>query len=213
MSLAQALGNVLLRSFSLLPFDTSGHYRIGGDGYVFARDAEGAELANTWFSFATEVPISTGHHGTPIDLSWQASKAVRTSGLSPLLTVSHRMYVNLNCTYDLGEGENLERVAERLRFHVPLRFVRVSPSSQHASRSSTPTVVGHVRSLSDNSGDAVLGLPGLPVPSAPYAPTLPAYSQLYYSNGDRKIDYSVPLPLYTPHAESEPLLSSEETSF
>lgn len=34
--------------------------------------------------------------------------------------------------------------------------------------------------------------------SSPYVPNLPAYSQLFDSNGDRKIDYSVPLPLYTP---------------
>ncbi len=35
---------------------------------------------------------------------------------------------------------------------------------------------------------------------------LPVYSQLYDTNGERKIDYSTPLPLYTPKLENEPLL-------
>jgi hypothetical protein len=32
-----------------------------------------------------------------------------------------------------------------------------------------------------------------------YAHSLPAYSQLFDSNGDRQIDHSIPLPLYTRH--------------
>jgi hypothetical protein len=35
------------------------------------------------------------------------------------------------------------------------------------------------------------------VGSLPYVHSLPAYSQLFDFNGERKIDYSVPLPVYT----------------
>lgn len=45
----------------------------------------------------------------------------------------------------------------------------------------------------------------LPNRSSPYAQNLPAYSQLFYSNGDRKIDYSIPLPLYTAHPSATDL--------
>ncbi|GJE96438.1 hypothetical protein PsYK624_126350 [Phanerochaete sordida] len=202
--LAEAQSNVLSRTFSLLPADCSGHYRIAGDGYIFSRDPE-MELDNTWFSLATHVPVATTPQERPAD--WQQSKTVRTSSLSPLLTVTHRMYVTLKCTYDVDGTATGARVEERLRFHVPLRFVRVPPRPRQP-RSSTPTLVGHVRADSASSEETLVGLP----PSAPYASTLPAYSQLYYSNGDRKIDYSVPLPLYTPRADAEtaPLLSAEE---
>jgi hypothetical protein len=44
--------------------------------------------------------------------------------------------------------------------------------------------------------------------SAPYSQSLPAYSQLFYSNGERKIDYSTPLPLYEP-----PPSASSSSSF
>lgn len=196
MGLAQAQNNVLQKTFSLLPPGSSGHYRIAGDGYIFSRDSDMA-LDSAWFSLATDVYISTVPSECPEN--WQLSKTPRTSSLSPLLTVTHRMYVTLNCSYDVAGGE---RVAERLRFHVPLRFVRVPPAPRHAPRSTTPTVVGHVRSHSTSSDETLVDLPPQ---SAPYAPALPAYSQLYYANGDRKIDYSIPLPLYTPRAE-EPLL-------
>jgi hypothetical protein len=38
-----------------------------------------------------------------------------------------------------------------------------------------------------------------PMKMAPSAQSLPAYSQLFDYNGDRKIDYSVQLPPYTPY--------------
>jgi hypothetical protein len=37
---------------------------------------------------------------------------------------------------------------------------------------------------------------------------LPVYSQLYDFNGQRKIDYSTPLPLYSPRSTTETTSSS-----
>ena len=189
----------LLRSFSLLPYDGSGDYKIAGDGYIFAHDAD-AGSDGAWFTLSTQVPLSST---PPEPTDWKTGRTIRASGLSPFLSVSHRMYVTLLCTYDvLGAGNPAERVTERLRFHVPLRFVRVpSTTSPCGSRSSTPGLVGHVRASSEDSVGSVASLVDLPLLSAPYAASLPAYSQLYHANGDRKIDYSVPLPLYTPRAE------------
>ena len=174
---------------------------IAGDGYIFSRDAE-TDLNNTWFSLATSVDIAP--RLTPSE-DWKTSRAIRTSGSSPFLAVSHRMYVTLVCTYDITRGANPERVTERLRFHVPLKFVRVPPCSPESSRASTPTVVGHVRSASDSSDTAsITTLSALLPPDALYASSLPPYSHLYHANGDRKIDYSIPLPLYTPRQEPNP---------
>lgn len=191
--------NILSRSFSLLPPNSLGHYLIAGDGYIFTRDV--TELDNTWFSLASEVPLATT--ATPESLDWKASRRTRTSSMSPFLSVYHRMYVTLTCSYDLTEGPHPERVTERLRFHVPLVFVRVPPKAPECSRSPSPTLLGHVRSVSALSAETVATLVDLPAASAPYAGTLPPYSQLFYANGDRKIDYSVPLPLYTPRDDTD----------
>ncbi|KIP06043.1 hypothetical protein PHLGIDRAFT_107449 [Phlebiopsis gigantea 11061_1 CR5-6] len=190
----------LLRSFSLLPYDGSGDYKIAGDGYIFAHDADAGSDGAQWFNLSTQVPLSSTQ---PEPTDWKTGRVIRASGLSPFLSVSHRMYVTLLCTYDvLGAGNSPERVTERLRFHIPLKFVRVSSStSPCGSRSSTPALVGHVRAVSEASEGSVASLVDMPLLSAPYASSLPAYSQLYYANGDRKIDYSVPLPLYTPRTD------------
>ncbi|EJD05698.1 uncharacterized protein FOMMEDRAFT_166053 [Fomitiporia mediterranea MF3/22] len=41
---------------------------------------------------------------------------------------------------------------------------------------------------------------------------LPAYSQLFYSNGERRTDYSTPLPMYTAKADPESIVAEEKTT-
>lgn len=190
--------SLLSRSLSIIPPDATGHYKIAGSGYIFAQDAE-TELDSTWFSLSSKIPLASSQAYTS---DWKTCRTVRTSSLSPFLSVGHRMYVTLSCTYDIaGADASPERVTERLRFHVPLKFVNVPYGSPHGSRSSTPALVGHARTSSSSSDGSVDSLVDLPLLSTPYASALPAYSQLYYSNGDRKIDYSIPLPLYTPRVQ------------
>lgn len=190
--------SMMSRSFSVVPPEATGHYKIAGSGYIFAPDAE-TELDNTWFSLSSKIPLTPPE---PYTSDWKTCRAVRTSSLSPYLSVGHRMYVTLSCTYDIaGPAASPKRVTERLRFHVPLKFVNVPYGSPRGSRSSTPALVGHTRTSSSSSNGSVDSLADLPLLNTPYASTLPAYSQLYYSNGNRKIDYSIPLPLYTPRVE------------
>lgn len=115
---------------------------------------------------------------------------MRSGCCSPLFLVNHRFYVNLTCSYDLMEGPKPETVTEVLRFHVPLRLVVTPPDALESTRTPSPESVRSV--LSGGSDEALLS------PTTPLTSTLPAYSQLFHANGDRKIDYSIPLPLYTP---------------
>ena len=189
--------SLLTRTVALVPEDASGYYAITGDGYIFTQEAD---RDHAWFNLSTHVPLAAAQ---PNVTDWKECRTIRTSAQSPFLSVSHRMYVTLSCTYDMTDGGFPERVTEHLRFHVPLKFVKIPCGSPHSSRSSTPTLVGHARASSEESGamGCVDSLVDLPLLSAPYAASLPPYSHLYYANGDRKIDYSIPLPLYTPRAD------------
>ncbi|KAI0797576.1 hypothetical protein C8Q75DRAFT_728852 [Abortiporus biennis] len=181
--------HVLSRTFSILSEDVSGRYMLSGDGYIFAQDAASGQ-ETSWFSMKTSVPITGNADDRQGDDSWKYIRRLRETSQSPLFGVSHRMHITLMCTYDLTEGENPKRAKERLQFSIPLHFVHLAPSSPMSSRSSSPppsVIVPGSTSYVD-----------LPLPSLPYAQSLPAYSQLFDSNGDRKIDYSIPLPLYTP---------------
>lgn len=127
--------------------------------------------------------------------------------MSPLFCVSHRLSVSLTCTYDLeeGNGEDGEpaRATEVLQFSIPLRFARVRRDPAASFVSTSAQVVDGVRA----QGPLAAAL--FPKASLPYAPTLPAYSQLFDANGDRKIDYSVPLPAYSPTSPASPNASLE----
>ncbi|THH27051.1 hypothetical protein EUX98_g7137 [Antrodiella citrinella] len=181
--------HILTRSFSVMPDEASGQYTLAGDGYIFTQDASAGDNI-TWYSMSTQIPLVNDKNHDNKD--WKSKKRLRASGQSPLFGVSHRLLVTLVCTYDAPDGE---RISERLNFHVPLRFVQVPPSSPAAIRSSSPSPLEFYTPTSSSGRASPCDFP---VASLPYAQTLPAYSQLFDSNGDRKIDYSTPLPLYTP---------------
>ena len=113
--------------------------------------------------------------------AWGGDPIIRESAAGALWVVWHDLKVDVTFLYDLDGGEKAQ---ETLGFSVPLRFGREVPLRS----SSTPSLDSPTTRSSPLS---------LPSPSH-LKPTLPPYSQLYDSNGDRKIDYSVPLPLYTP---------------
>jgi hypothetical protein len=185
------------RSFSLLPKNEPGAYQLAGDGYIFVTDGdpqpEGDRSQPSWYAIDPTVHISSRTcmargKGEPLR-NWAGDCMFRETGLSPLFTVRHEVKVTLFCTYDV-EGDQSNRVGARLRFTVPILF-------SHASKRSpvpelTPTLPP--RSGSSCSVSTTSSM------SSYYAHTLPAYSQLFEPNGDRKIDYS--LPSYSQHLES-----------
>jgi len=207
----------LVRTFPLAPDDATWRYHVAGDGYIFAEDASEAQSQPrneinglTWFQMHTKVAFGTTA-GDENHSDWKARCRLRPSGHSPLFAVSHRLHVTLHCTYDLTEGENSERATEKLTFEIPLRFVRSPPAATSTSRPSSPAPSS--RSPWSSTLTLFAGSTSLPPPSLPYAQTLPAYSQLFDFNGDRKIDYSVPLPLYTPRPVGDVKIDPSSVSF
>ena len=168
------------RSFSLLEPSNSGRYIISGDGRIFAHDSPEDDTttrspSENWYVLETSVPLAQEPH----QLDWAGPRNRRISENSPLFSVRHMMHISLRCAYEHLGGE----VAyERLHFSLPMRHVQVpatvTPPSPHRSQ----TIEGAMELQK----------------SAPYGQSLPAYSQLFHSNGERKIDYSIPLPLYEP---------------
>ena len=96
------------------------------------------------------------------------------------------MRVSVALSYPGADGE--PPATSFLSFTLPLNFVRLRSSVR------TNTLSSEHLSLS-NSPSLPVTLPA----TDPYdVPELPAYSQLFYSNGGVKRDDCVPLPLYTP---------------
>lgn len=146
---------------------------------------------STWFSVRTQIPVDSARRSAKTGV-----RRLRASEMSPLFCVSHRLSVKLTCTYDLEKSEDEDgepaRATEVLQFSIPLRFARIQREPAPSFVTGSAQVVDGVRT----QGPLAAAL--FPKASLPYAPTLPAYSQLFDANGDRKIDYSVPLPAYSP---------------
>ena len=184
----------LRRSFSLLHPSESGRYKMADNNYAFINDAR-TDVRPTWYTIETVVPFV--HHNTTFGddadraSEWAGPKNLRPTLHSPLYSVTQDIAVTLTCTYDL-EGRGGKVAKEKLCFRIPMAFMNVAPRQQvDPSRCSTTS-----------------GVPALAARSSEL-PILPAYSQLYDSNGQRKVDYSTPLPLYTPHS-SMPTTESQE---
>ncbi|KAG1754364.1 hypothetical protein EDB19DRAFT_1892378 [Suillus lakei] len=174
------------RSFSLLDPSNSGKYIISGDGRVFVHDSPEGNASpspsENWYVLEANVPLAPEPH----QLDWAGPRSRRISENSPLFSVSHMMHIALRCVYEQPDGKV---VCERLHFSLPMQHVRVATPLPSSAANHTIEDAMELQK------------------SAPYNQSLPAYSQLFYSNGERKIDYSTPLPLY------EPLSASSSPSF
>ncbi|KAG6334769.1 hypothetical protein ID866_4321 [Astraeus odoratus] len=158
------------RIFSLLPKDNGGRYTIGGDNRVFASTGHPAS-GSECYVLDVNIPITK----EPYESDWAGSRMRRLTESSPLFSVRHILRVSVQCVYQDGEGQ--EPVHQQLHFCLPLRLVHLSAISAEC----------HPAWSSTDAQDKL-----------PYIHTLPAYSQLFHPNGDRKVDYSTPLPLYEP---------------
>ncbi|KAG6909618.1 hypothetical protein DXG01_016400 [Tephrocybe rancida] len=184
----------MIREFSLLPPGEPGFYSLGDNNYPFIHDAETTPEEATWYTLESTIPFV---HQAPDDdadiVEWGGHPIIRSSVVSPLVVVSHRTDIELNCTYTAPGSE--EAVTERLAFSLPFRFQYFAPDP----RIQSTTVPPPMQQVPTQSGSPVPSLP----PTKSYTASLPAYSQLFDRNGDRKIDYTIPLPLYTPQASPD----------
>lgn len=170
---AQSPRSSVGRSFSLLPENSSGRYVIGGDGRIFTNTNDPGSLLE-WYILDVDIPIAI----EPYAVDWAGPCVRRMTESSPLFSVRHTLSVSIQCAYDLPEKEP---VCRRLHFFLPLQQVcLLSPRP--------PSAGYHISDTS--SGETQL--------ETSFAQSLPAYSQLFHQNGERKIDFSIPLPLYRP---------------
>ncbi|TRM62536.1 hypothetical protein BD626DRAFT_497727 [Schizophyllum amplum] len=183
--------DVLTRTFSLLHPHTPVDQQLGDSNTCFARDAEPSN-SPTWYTLQARIPYMRGASGTPDD-KWAGRKVLKSTGTSPLFTIAHALRFAVTVVYELESGEQARAV---LKFDVPLRFSRTPPPP-----APSPARVALLPSTTAEDAPAP-SLQG----SAPYAAStaLPAYSNLYDSSGNQKIDYSDFLPRYAPSEGSSP---------
>lgn len=167
-------GSSVKRSFSILAPTESGRYVISGDGHIFAQSPSSED---SWYVLETKIPI----FGVPYLRDWAGTRKRRITESSPLFSVEHYMHVVICCEYDLADSA--ESILERLHFSLPMRHVNV-PEIAVAPRNA----------VGDQCEDVRKTLPCMRSP--------PAYSRLFHSNGEQKLDYLIPLPLYEPPSAS-----------
>ena len=205
------------RTFSILPSPSSGTYKLPDNNYVFANDATPEEVA-TWYTMEAVVPFTqcSPANADAECSEWPGPSKLLPSLSSPLYSVRHNASITLTCAFDLPSG----KVAyDQLKFTVPITFANVAPILTPV-RTCTPPLA-HSLSSADA---AALSTSATPPPSLPNLshfssnmssdpiPVLPAYSQLYHSNGEPKIDYSTPLPLYSPRSSTEALVKDSPST-
>jgi hypothetical protein len=126
-------------------------------------------------------------------LDWTGSPHLRETSQSPFFSVLHSLRVIVTLTYDDNDNAKPPPTSF-LAFVLPLKFVRLRP----AARTPSPHPPSPV-----SFSDTPAVLPTMMAPSQTYSvPELPAYSQLFYPNGDVRHDDSIPLPRYTPPCDS-----------
>ncbi|KAK2466738.1 hypothetical protein APHAL10511_000996 [Amanita phalloides] len=167
-----------IRAISFLPPGESGRHCFGKDNYAFTDDSVPNDNPD-WYTIEVSLPFASQQ--TIVDASDWCTEPVELlpSMRTPLFQIAHEVTLRVTLSYD--DDANRNRFHDRLTMKVPVTMVNVLPPmpSQRELHSVSPSPVPHEASGMN-----------------PYP--LPAYSQLYDEEGDRKIDYSVPLPLYAP---------------
>lgn len=187
------------RSFSLLPPEQPTSHTLGESNYPFVSDADSTDCP-TWYTMETALPFLQRTRSDK-SKSWGGPFIIRPSASAPLMSVRHDVSIEIVCTYDVPGSEKPSE--ERLSFCVPVKFAHFATTFPHRGLTSPPPP----STVLDESV-----VPALP-PLVPYTLTnLPAYSQLFDHNGDRKIDYSIPLPVYTRSPDSSSPSSLETDS-
>jgi hypothetical protein len=160
-----------------------------------------------WFIVEARIPFT--HTLSPRDkediAEWMGTPHLRVTSQSPFFGVKHSIRAIVDLSYD-GADDGKPPATSSLAFALPLSFVRFRCGAR-GTRSPSPSS----SSERSSSPDAPALVPATAQPLQPYnVPELPAYSQLFYPNGDVRHDDSIPLPVYT--ASSGGLPTVEDVS-
>ena len=118
---------------------------------------------------------------------------LRVTSQGPFFGVRHALRAVVSLSYGGTEDDETSPPKSFFAFTIPLSFVRFrSTARTHFSMpQSSPE-------SSSSSGASALFLTTMQPTRPCDMSELPAYSQLFYPNGDSRHDDSIPLPLYTP---------------
>ena len=162
-----------------IPFDSADRARSCAKGIHPRR----------WFRIATQVPITRSplRHRKGCDASeWTGTPRLRATSQGPFFCVRHSLRAIVGLSYGRPEDGEANLLKSFLAFTLPLSFVRLQSTARTHFSSGAPALLPTTMQL-----------------SLPYDMSeLPAYSQLFYPNGDSRHDDSIPLPLYAPPAGS-----------
>ncbi|OSD08346.1 hypothetical protein PYCCODRAFT_1462594 [Trametes coccinea BRFM310] len=178
-------------TYSILPTDFPDYFSLHDTTSDTGGFADAAfDDPNTWVQMRLDVPFRDvlvnkdqleQYEDMPLP-------KLRPSERGPLLSVVHALDVVFICSYDSLEGgaSGADGATDELRLTLPLSFVRMPRRNPYHSTTELPGV---------DSREAMLS-----PPISPYSVALPAYNQLYYSNGTLRED-PTPLPRYTRNPE------------
>ncbi|KZV69044.1 hypothetical protein PENSPDRAFT_609309 [Peniophora sp. CONT] len=172
----------LCDTFSLLPEAKMVRYKLDrsavdiphGDIPPRTGDASGDAVA--WYAVQTAIPVA---RVSAESIPWAGARTLRPDTAGPWLSVRHQMTINICVGWT--EEDGADACTERLAFTLPLEIIRTRPA-----------IVAPVEPVRDIAPQTTsISMPPM------LAYDLPVYNQLYHSNGDRKVDHSEQLPLYT----------------
>ncbi|KZT39728.1 hypothetical protein SISSUDRAFT_590270 [Sistotremastrum suecicum HHB10207 ss-3] len=164
-----------VRTMPLLAEGQSGQFKLSDDGISLGGEG--------WAKMEATVPLSKfmireiGSDGQRTNT--RPRHLIRPSSNSPLFKVSHELVVELTISYvNPSDSDSPQILREVLHFSLPLRFVATPSPALITSASVSPVGSRNPKSY-------------------PTIANLPAYSQLFYANGERRDDPELgQLPLY-----------------
>ncbi|KAL0946746.1 hypothetical protein HGRIS_012924 [Hohenbuehelia grisea] len=193
-----SLGSAASCSYSLHPPHVSGRQILAGNPLPNVPETD--DGGDTWYTLQMSVPFSDSGRASKTGGFWPSSTTVQPTTISPLFSLEHRVRVCF--AWSLRSSTDGDKTG-MVSFAVPLRFTRRSAKAAAGLDTPAPytpgTKAGQYRRIA--SGLKIFEPPSLSSLD-PYsnAHTLPAYCQLFDPSGERRIDYSTPLPLYSEQA-------------
>ncbi|KAF8629994.1 hypothetical protein AX15_003165 [Amanita polypyramis BW_CC] len=181
---------------SFLPAEEPGRHRFPKYNYSFTDDSAHSDNPD-WYTIEIGLPFVSQKTIIESEDWWSGVVELQPSMRTPLFDLTHQVALSVTLSYD-GEADQ-EPPHDRLTMRVPITMVHTLPPVSVQGR------------LASTLLSSPFTMPRTMPPMNPY--TLPAYSQLYDKEGERKIDYSIPLPLYEPpNTLSSTILVNEESS-
>ena len=175
-----------------IPFDSADHAHKCAKGLHHRR----------WFTIEFRVPFTRSpsrHRKGDDTLEWMGTPRLRATSQGPFFGARHALRAIVSLSYGSPEDDETSLPKSFFAFTLPLSFVRFrSPARTHFPMSpSSPEP-------SSSSGASALLLTTMQPSRRCEMSELPAYSQLFYPNGESRHDGSIPPPLYTPPTGSLP---------